>query len=200
MDWKIEESIEKAKNGISKLTPEILSIEGMSSAWNRYLLNNLAGAGEINYLEVGVHQGSTFVSALYGNNIKNAYAIDDWSQFGNVEVAFKENCSKFNINYKFFGVNCMAVNPACIKDINFYFYDGHHGDYVTTDALTHFYDSLSDEFLYIADDYNWKDIGNGVLRGIERCNLKIKEQIILLNEGIDDKKWWNGIGIFVLSK
>ena len=42
----------------------ILAIEGMSSRFNRHLLNNLGSAFEkFNYLEIGVHKGSTYVSS-----------------------------------------------------------------------------------------------------------------------------------------
>ena len=62
----------------SKLSADILSMEGMSGTKTRHLYNNICSLSGANYLEIGVFRGSTFCSAIYGNNIK-ATGIDNWS-------------------------------------------------------------------------------------------------------------------------
>ena len=91
-------SIINAARGHSKLSNKALRLPGMSSKRNRHLLNNIVDMPDVNYLEIGVHKGSTFISALYQNDINYAYAIDNWSEFGNVEKTFLKNCNKFSIN------------------------------------------------------------------------------------------------------
>lgn len=63
----VKESIEKAKNGISKLYQGILNIEGMSGSKIRHFLNNVCSFKGVNYLEIGCWKGSTLVSAAYNN-------------------------------------------------------------------------------------------------------------------------------------
>jgi hypothetical protein len=65
----------------SKLTQEILALEGFSGTKTRHLYNSICSAPWAKYLEVGVWKGSTFVSALYNNTHCNATAIDNWSAF-----------------------------------------------------------------------------------------------------------------------
>jgi len=198
----IKNCIEKAIRGESNLTNDILAIDGMSSAQNRHLLNNIgAELGSLNYLEVGVHKGSTFVSSLFGNNINRAIAIDDWSQFNNQGQVFKDNCSQFGIKYEFIESSCFNVNPHDINNINFYLYDGNHYRSETEMGITHFYESYANEFVYVVDDYDWDEVREGTKDGIKKCGLKVKKYIWLPSEALNDaNSWWNGLGIFILQK
>lgn len=197
---KIDKAIENAVSGKSKLTPEILAIDGMSSAWVRHLLNNIVKG---NYLEVGVWHGSTFISALYGNKV-NAYAIDNWSEwnYDDCKTNFYKNCQRFGISrYTFFECDAFTVDLNKIKDINVYFYDGDHNFVETCKALTYFLPALVDEFIFIADDYDWQGVKSGVLQGIKECNLKVIKKWELYSACPNDKEtWWNGLGIFKLKK
>lgn len=202
MDINLQKCIKNAENGISKLDKEIFSIYGMSSARNRHLLNNLgAELTDFNYLEIGVHQGSTYISSLYQNKVKDSWAIDDWSEFYNQKINFINHCKKFKVQCNLIEADCFTVDVSKIRNINFYLYDGNHWDDKTTMGLTYFYDSLADEFLYVVDDFDWDGVQLGTFRGIERCNLKIKEQIYLESHiGNNEDGWWNGLGIFILQK
>ena len=199
---KVNQSIENAIAGKSKLTPDILSIDGMSSSRNRHLLNNLADNS--NYLEIGVWHGSTFISALYGNIVK-AYAIDNWSEFaeGCTKEPFLLNCESFGIkDYLLIEGDAFKIDLGLIKDkINVYFYDGNHSWQSTAKALTYFYPVLDDVFIFIVDDFGWAGIPNGALHGIKECGLKIIDlwDLELIN-GSDKGAWWNGLGIFILKK
>jgi hypothetical protein len=196
----IDKAIKDAIEGKSKLTPEILGMEGMSSAWVRHLLNNLIGG---NYLEVGVWHGSTFISALYGNKI-NAYAIDNWSEYNDNDSKynFYKNCERFGISgFTFFECDAFTVDLKKIPKIDIYFYDGDHNYENTIKALTYFLPVLSDEFLFIVDDYEWEGVERGVWDGIKECNLKVIYMRYLESVGPNDKNtWWNGLGIFKLRK
>jgi hypothetical protein len=198
----IQKCIDNSLKEKSKLNGNILSIDGMSSRFNRHLLNNIGAEFEsFNYLEVGVHKGSTYISSLYENNIINAWGIDDWSQFGDQSVIFLDNCRKFNVPTKFIGLNCFNIDSNAIRNIDFYFYDGNHYAYETKRGLIHFYNSFSDEFLYVIDDYDWAEIQEGTREAINSCNFKIRYENYLKSGVMNNSDgWWNGLGIFILQK
>jgi len=201
----IIQSIINAIDEKSKLDDSVFSIQGMSSIKNKHLLNNLLNKEDVNYLEIGVHQGSTFVSALYGNNVNSAYAIDDWSQFTeyNPKLRFEENCFRFGItDFKFLEGSCFEVDRSLIENkINIYFYDGHHSDINTCKALTYFYDILCDEFIFIVDDINWGCVLEGIEKGIKECELNIVFSCNMFAEFTNDNRgWWNGFYVAILRK
>ena len=203
MKYKIEESITNAKRGKSKLVPDILSMQGMSSDWNRHLLNNILEPGG-NYLEVGVWHGSTFISALYRNRV-NAYAIDNWSEYNDDDSKrnFFMNCNRFGISgYVFFECDAFKVDLNKILDkIDVFFYDGDHNYEQTKQSLSYFFPVLEDEFLFIVDDYGWEGVNFGVRDGIKEAGLDIVEKWELFAKEPSDKDtWWNGLGIFKLRK
>lgn len=201
----IQQSIINALGGKSKLNLEILSLEGMSSPRNKHLLNNILDIPNVNYLEIGVHKGSTFISSLYQNKINSAYAIDNWSEFndGDVKTCFLKNCNNCNItNFTFLESDSFKLGLDNIKHkINIYFYDGNHSTESTCNALTYYYDSLDEEFIFIVDDYDWIDVQKGVKIGIKNCKLNIiYEQQLKADFCGDNNTWWNGLYISILKK
>ena len=196
-------SIINATRGQSKLNNKALRLSGMSSKRNRHLLNNIVNMPGVNYLEIGVHKGSTFVSALYQNNVNYAYAIDNWSEFGNAENTFLKNCNKFNINnFSLFNEDAFSLDLHWINHkINVYFYDGCHSLEAQRKALEYYYDVLDDTFIFIVDDYDWGDTQVGTMAGICKCNLKILYERRLKARFCGDKKtWWNGLYVSLLKK
>lgn len=200
---RITRIIDDSIAGKSKLIPDILSIQGMSSARNRHLLNNILNRPAVNYLEIGVWHGSTFISAMYKNEVNSAYAIDNWSEYNDQESkrSFINNCQEFDINnYSLFECDAFQLDLSLIKDkINIYFYDGDHNQDETRKALTYFLPVLADKFLFIADDYRWSGVNVGVNQGIKECKLKIVRKWELDSNGNDKDGWWNGLGIFILK-
>ena len=49
----IEDAIKKAEQGMSKLTNDILALEGMSGKAERHLFNIIGSLDNINFLEIG---------------------------------------------------------------------------------------------------------------------------------------------------
>ncbi len=193
----INKAIDNAVRGRSKLTPEILALPGMSSAWNRHLLNNLCYG---NYLEIGVWHGSTFISAVYGNEVK-AFAIDNWSEFRDEANTFHDNCKRFGIEYEFFQCDAFEMDLTKLPKIDVFFYDGDHNQDKSCKALTYFYPVLADEFLFIADDYDWRGVFDGIWQGIEESKLTVIYHYKLSAKVPNDKDtWWNGLGVFKLRK
>jgi hypothetical protein len=86
-------SVDNANDNISKLTPEILSMDGMSGNKTRHLYNNICSLNNANYLEIGTWKGSSFISAFYNNEI-NPIVIDNWAEFNGPKDEFISNVNR----------------------------------------------------------------------------------------------------------
>lgn len=207
-------------NGITprrKLPQGILDIEGWSSARVRYMLNELCSGDDIYYLEIGVWQGSTHIAALWGNNVKDSTAIDNfsesWGDHGHVPDTpetrskelerFEKHCMQ-ELGYLPTLINTEFLDAAMklSADIyNIYFYDGDHSPQSQEQALTEFIDTLQDTFVYLVDDWNWGSVRDGTYSGIEKLDLTVVKKWELEADIVGDKdKWWNGIGVFLMTK
>lgn len=197
---KIKKAIELAKQEKSKLTEEVLGIEGMSSKKFRHLLNNLVD-NKTRYLDIGTWKGSTVISAIYQNTPEFYITIDNWSCHGNYTNEFYNYFEKFIgkppnfINQDSFTINLQEHN---IKDINLYLYDGGHHWEQHYDAINYFYDALADEFIYIVDDYNEKKIQSATQWSLNDKNIKIDYSEYLTSPNKDD--WWCGTFIAACRK
>lgn len=202
----VQDCIALAIQGKSKITQEILEIEGMSSAKNRHFLNNLCSLPNTNYLEIGVWNGSTFVAALYGNgsNIVNATAIDDWSEFGEPREFFLQNCKCLEgAKYKLYEQNCFSINKAAVfnSPINIYFYDGGHTAYDQELAFTYFDDIFAPVFIAVVDDWNHIDVQIGTSKAFKKLGYTVLyEQVLPARFNQDRLLWWNGLYVAVIKK
>lgn len=189
---KIKKAIELAKQEKSKLTEEVLSMEGMSSKKFRHLLNNLVD-NKTRYLDIGTWKGSTVISALYNNNPEFYVTIDDWSCHGNQTTDFYNHFKRFInkdpnfINQDSFTINLKEHN---IKNINLYFYDGGHTWEQHYDSVTYFYESLANEFIFIVDDYNQKKIQTATQEALKDKNITIEYSEYLTSS--TSEEWWQG--------
>lgn len=201
-------SIELAETGVSKLNPEILKLEGMSSPKVRHFLNSICSAHNTSYLEIGCWKGSTWVSAMFGNlnTISSAIAIDDWSLFGGPYEEFQSNFSKFlpfSDKFQFFSNDCFQLNPTQIAKmpINIYFYDGDHSTIAHELAFTHYNSILDSVFIAIVDDWNFGPAQNGTRNAFEKLGYTILFERALPSAFVgDNSQWWNGIYVAVIRK
>jgi len=200
----VEQSIEKATNHISDLSDEILKIDGMSSPKMRHFLNNITKLEKCNYLEIGCWKGSTLISALFKNNVQNYWAIDNFSEFGSPKNEFIQNFSKIlNCNPNLIDKDFTSFNPIDygIKDVNVYFYDGYHMGRCQELALSHYINSLQDEFIYICDDWNGWAVASQTQSAIKELKLNVLyEKVLPAKYAGDIELWWNGVYVAVLKK
>lgn len=193
----IAEAIQLAEQGKSGLTPAVTkNLKGMSSPHIWHLLNNLVQGP---YLEVGVWKGSTLTAALTGKDIP-AWAIDNFSQFGDVQEEFYRNTR--HLSYTFIPGDCFSVCKAAIdQPIEYYLYDGAHSEDDHYKALTHFYPDMADEFIYMVDDWNVADVQAGTETAIKDLGLSVMERHAMFTpkNGCRDS-WWNGFAVFKLRK
>src|SRR5689334_19416133 len=77
----VDTSILLADARQSRLDRAAFQAKGFTSPKVRHLLNNLGHLDGLDYLEVGVHRGATFIATNYRNALSSAVAIDNWSEF-----------------------------------------------------------------------------------------------------------------------
>lgn len=205
----IEKSFRNAENNISKITDEIINMDGMSGTKTRHFYNNLLDISDARYLEIGTWKGSSVCSAMCGNSA-DVVCIDNWSEFGGPKAVFLSNFEKFKgtNNATFIESDCYKVDVSKLPKFNIYMYDGNHTNESHYKALLHYYDCLDDIFIFIVDDWNWKDVRDGTFNSIQKLNLKIlyeKEIRLTWNNThtpvkIAKQTWWNGIYVAVLKK
>lgn len=210
---RVETAIYNAMAGNTKLTPTQFNLDGMSSRENKILLNEILKPQD-KYLEIGVFKGSTFASALYKNEGVEAYAIDNFSEFGGDGNFnwFKQACDDCEVkNYTFIkedSFNLSQESKEKLKNINVYFYDGAHEHDHQEKALTYYIDHLADDFILIVDDWNHPPAQTGTASGIEKTKVTIHKTWILKGDYIGSGHanmsksfgWHNGLYVAVISK
>lgn len=208
----LESSIQRAENGQSKLTSEILDLNGMSGTYTRHFYNNLCSIPDIRYLEIGTWAGSTLASAMYKNEAKHV-AIDNWSEFGGPREQFLKvfNLYKGRNDASFHERDCWS--PDLIRTLepvkfNVYVYDGYHSEQAQYDALVKYLPCMDDTFIFIVDDWNAPEARNGTERAIRDTNVRVRWQnkIRLTWDNshtpmdLARRTWWNGLAAFVIEK
>jgi hypothetical protein len=206
----VKDSIEKAEKLESKLSEEVINIDGMVGLKTRHFYNNLLSMEHSKYLEIGCLLGASTCAAMYNNNAF-IVCIDNFSEFGNNKDKLLDNINKYKGINKviFIEDDCFNINLNNSPKFNIYLYDGNHSYESQYKALTYYYDFLEDIFILIIDDWNWTStVEKGTRNAIKDLNLTIlyEKEIKLTNDGsttpldIAKNTWWNGISIAVLSK
>jgi hypothetical protein len=207
---QIELSFKNAEEGISKIPEDIIKMDGMSGTKTRHFYNNLLNMEDVRYLEIGTFKGSSVCSAMYGNKT-TVVCMDNWSDFYGPKQEFLDNFNKYKgeNNATFIETDCFKLDLSSLSSLfNIYMYDGPHSEKDHYNALKYYYSCLDDIFIFIVDDWNWKEIRNGTLRSIADLKLEClyKREIRLTTdeahtpEDLARKTWWNGICMFVLKK
>ena len=205
----VDNAFQNAENNISKITHDIIHMEGMTGIKTRHFYNNLLNTEDARYLEIGSWKGSSVCSAMCGNKAQ-VVCIDNWSEFGGPKIEFLENFEKFKgeNNARFIENDCYTVDVSTLPKFNIYMYDGNHTNESHYNALLHYYDCLDDIFIFIVDDWNWQDVRDGTKNSIQKLNLKVLyEKEIRLTwdnshtlEPEGSQTWWNGIYVAILQK
>lgn len=198
----IENAFEKAEKGESKITNEILNMEGMSGIKTRHFYNNLLNKEGVRYLEIGTWKGSSVCSAMCGNKAK-VVCIDNWSEFGGPKNEFLINFNTYKgeNEARFIEQDCYKVDILQLPKFNIYMYDGNHTKDSHYNALIHYYDCLDDMFVFIVDDWNWKRVRTGTRDSFKKLNFSVLyEKKIHTAGNCKRKTWWNGIYVAILQK
>lgn len=204
----VKKSIDNAHNEISKLTNDVLSIDGMSSPKVRHLLNNLCSRPDVSHLEIGAWKGSTWIGALYGNagNIKQAVAVDSWvKQAQAIEKDFQANCAKYlpGYNYKVISQDAFKLDLKSVfeQKVNNYFYDADTTAKALEQAFTYYNSAFEDVFVVVIDDWNWTEVRKGTLEAFKKLGYEVLYDASMLAKFVGDREnWWNGLYVAVVRK
>lgn len=200
-------SIKRALEGQSNLSQSQLAVRGFSTPTIRRLFSNLCNI-EGTYLEVGLYCGGTFVSSFNHNLI--SIGIEDYSQDFSVNTVKEE--LQINVvthgdkakSVQVIDVNCFSLDKSVLpENIDIFFYDGNHAEEFQANALPHFIDKLANKFIYICDDFNWKEPFEGTNRALESLKDKVEIEYVQVLRGYylqDDPIWHNGVAIYLINK
>lgn len=203
----VEISFERAELLQSKISQDIKDMEGMTGEKTRHFYNNLLTMPDARYLEIGVWKGSSCCAAMFGNKAK-IDLIDDFSGFGSPKDEFMSNLVKYKDKNDviFNEVDCFKIDPNLLRHkFNIFLFDGDHSHESQRKGLEYYLPVMEDEFIFIIDDWNWKQVRTGTKQAIRDNNLEVlymKEIFTNNNDEFnnDAKGWWNGICCVILKK
>jgi hypothetical protein len=194
-----------------KVSPQVLTMLGMSGQNYRLFINNLIGSmPDARYLEVGSWAGSTACSAMEGNRV-TVVCIDNWSEFGGPKEVFLANvgaCVSDNVGFAFIESDFRAVDFAQIGKFNIYLFDGPHSQQDQYDGLAMAQPALDEQFVFIVDDWNWQAVRDGTKAAITAAGLNVLYSIEVRTTqdnshaalAQQDSDWHNGYFVGVLAK
>lgn len=199
----LKQLIENAANGKPDLPDDVLHLPGFSSPRVRRLLNALCSQPGAVYLEIGVHVGSTFIPAVYGNEAQ-ATCIDNWSMFVGAEEQFRKHVEQYipERGVLVLKADCFTVDLSLIHaPVNVYFYDGDHSAEAQYKALTYFAPVLADRLVLLVDDCNWEEPRNETKRAINDLGWHVVYGDLLPGAyNGDQEQWWNGLYVALIEK
>jgi hypothetical protein len=207
----LKASLESAIDGRSKLPAAIRAIEGMSGQKYRTLINTLIETlDRPRYLEIGSWLGSTAAAAIYGNDVQ-AVCIDNWSEFSGTKEQFLANIEKAKSNSSALHLierNFREVDYRALGKFNVFLFDGPHSVVAHTDGILVVQPCLANRFILIVDDWNWRDVRSGTMRGLLTANCRVESSIqvrttmdnTLPSLEREKSDWHNGYFIAVVRK
>jgi len=204
-------SVKRGERRSSKLTDEVMAIEGMSSPKVKCFLNNLCSAPWASYLEVGCWKGSTLCAAAYGNRPRRVLGIDNFSeapedQARGLRAEMHQNCIRFvtgrGVPFEFMAEDFREVDPFEIGGpFTVYFYDGAHDADAQRAAFTHMAPALADVFVAVVDDWNFRNARRGTWAAFQELGWgRVWEKELPANRNGDRRRWWNGLFVAVVDK
>lgn len=208
-------SLNKSNTWDSKLSDDILRLEGMSGSKTRMFYNELCSLefpGRMTeYLEVGAWKGSTLCSALYKNSKCHGTVIENWALFGGPKEEFQQNTEKFELsnNITVFEEDVFSFDISKVQNkIDIYLYDGDHEEISQYNGIVHMWQLLADEAIIIVDDWNWSQVRKGTFDALRDIGANVVEKFEIMHTNDNNhtpmpialREFWNGIAIFVISK
>lgn len=205
--------LNKANLFQTKLTETVMNMEGMSGLKTRIFYNEICSRDQdTEYLEVGTWKGSTICSALWDNPKCHGTVIENWAQFNGPREEFNQNIERAKIGdrLQIFEENFFDFDISKLKKpIDVYLYDGDHEMISQYKGIVQMWPALANEAIIIVDDWNASHIRDGTFDALKHVGANIIEKFeityIFGNEQhtpmpMAQREFWNGIGIFVISK
>jgi hypothetical protein len=207
---EVQTAFDRALADEGKISPDVLSIRGMSGKKYRRFINNLIETmPDARYLEIGAWQGSTLCSAIFENEVA-ATCIDNWSEFDGPFDKFLTNLARFKGKSRvtFIEKDFREVDFRHLGLFNVFLFDGPHTYEDQFDGVMMADPALEPCFVLIVDDWNWEEARRGTMDAIRKHKYRIDYTIevrtsrdnnlpTLRGENSD---WHNGYFIAALAK
>jgi len=187
-----------------------INIPGLTSPRVQQLLNGLASQSKT-YLEIGSYLGATGAAALSGNSL-TAYFVDRWEEDlqpaessmvvpPNSLDQFEANIAPHigNNTVHIINEDICDVDISGIKDVDLFFYDGPHEYEQIMKAVAYYKDCFAKQAILVFDDANWIDTVRAADDAVKAAGLKNVYNRKMLNSIENERMWWNGIYIIVIS-
>ncbi len=206
----IAAAIDAAVAGRSRLSAEVLGVQGMCGTYNRHFYNNLCNFAGCRYLEIGSFHGASTCAALYGNEI-SALCIDNWSEFGGRRGRFEDAVQRFRGRSSVTVVerDCFDLETSELGPFDVFLYDGAHDHASQYRALQHYAPTLAALAVVVVDDWSRRQVRDATREAIRDCQLDIAfEREVLPDESDTADKdhergargWWNGLYIALIRR
>lgn len=191
----------------------LVEVQGMSSPRVCRFLNALVRHMEPHehYLEIGTWQGLTLLSAAHNNPDKQCFACDKFRFWGRhtglgsrVRRAFFSNLKRYqdaSAKIRFFEMRSEQLFSKHLVQppVGVYFYDGDHSRQGTREGIEAAAPLLSEQAVVLVDDWNDPNIQRGTYEAFLNANLKVT-WMRSLDGDHTQRGWWNGLGVFYVSK
>lgn len=197
MKEQIELAIQAALRRESKLTDAAMMPGGFTSPEIRHLMN-LLGAMSNNYLELGILRGALSVATAFKNDHLDITLCDNWSEFNESDgrIDFFRNHEKFIPTATVLEKDCFTIKRNEVPNsVDLYLYDAGHGLEEQQKAITYFKDFMADQFIFCVDDFNWPQVKQGTINGLQESGLNV-----LSHWELTGAEWWNGYAVYLLKK
>jgi len=201
----IEKAIELAKAGLPANLP---IVEGLSSNKIRRLIHWLCQPAGTNYLEIGVHRGSTFIPALWSNPGTVGTCIDIWdshwalnnAQRADLEANLALHLPGHAVNiieHDLFSVDLNLIPP----NVDVFFFDGPHDREAQYQAFAYYDRVFAPRFVALVDDWNNAEVKEETRRAIKDLRYTVEVEWQLPGTPPrDEERWWNGLWAGILRK
>jgi SAM-dependent methyltransferase len=206
----ITRAIAMAEAGLSGLTGEALSVEGMCGTITRHFYNNLCDFKGCRILEIGNFKGASTVAAAFENDA-SVTCIDNFSHFRGARDVFETNIRRFHLedSVRLIEQDCFEIDAGALGSFDVYLYDGVHKRESHYMAIERFAASLAPLAVVIVDDWNWERVRDGTNRALRDLDIPVlyRKEIILPEEDVKGMRnhngrhsWWNGSCIMLLGR
>lgn len=206
----LENAIQQAREGESKLTPEVFGINTLGGSRTLHLINNLCSVDEKNlsYLEIGCYHGASICSALYGNKVR-VVGVDNWTTFIDEKLFTAIRCEQ-NINKvangnktRLYTADYNQIKPfdlSTFGKFNIFYFDVENSLQNEENLLEYYNKNLKDKTVFIHRDWNDENIRDNIQRQIDELGYEISFQHNIYTSKEDNPLWGNGIGILLIGK
>ena len=204
LEEAVESCFRSAERGDSKLSPDVLSVPGMTSLRIRHLLNRMGELPGCRFLEIGTLFGATALAASFDNG-GTFLSVDNFSEFNQPDPrpALHQHLERFRDRCRvdFRETDCWEL-PSVLdpNSVNVYFFDGPQTQLAQRDALVRFATVLMSPFVLVVDDWNLSCVRDGTREALDELGWSVKRGWCRRTDyNGDAESWWNGLYVAVVE-